>query len=440
MKKVLAAMLALTLSMGMAACGDSGNSGGDKAETTTKAAETTTAAETEKPADETTTTTAKAEEETTTTTTAEPEPEDTELTQEKYDSMQPEDLLAMYVKDTTNVTPDEMVALTETLRFATLTNEPNDVYNIIREANITEKSFSLLDYKAKPELKEYIDKLLASEYPIVRGYAVQQMSSLVGTSNDDIQRVLKLVETETDEYVLREAVITLQNSLAKDPGVVDFMKKMAESDSPKIRNRVAIAFGNPWSKDVDGAIDEVLKLMQDENQDVRKTAIQYSGGLQDETIIEPIVEILNDPEQSKLHGACIEALEDMWYDYPIQEDTNEAAYNATMDYFKTTPRSENVPYWAAVGQFKMKSSTSYDTWKESATYFNTDDWYNVMVDIIKDPDANWMSRTAAIEEIKAHCSADQFASLKDIIDGLDAEADKNANHIVEKYEKLSAEE
>ena len=299
----------------------------------------------------------------------------------------------------------------------------------------------MLEYEAKPQFKEYVDRLLASEYPIVRGYAVQQMSSLVGTSNDNVQRVLKHVENETDEYVLREAVITLQNSLAADPGVVDFMKKMAESDSPKIRNRVAIAFGNYWSRDVDGAVDYVLKLMQDENEDVRKTAIQYSGQLQDESVIEPIVAVLNDPEQYKLHGACIEALEDMWYDYTSHEDTNEAAYNATIDYFKTTPRSENVPYWSAVGVFNSKSSLDgvYDDWKSRATYFNTDDWYNVMVDIIKDPDANWMSRTAAMEEIWVHCSEDQFTSLKGIVDGF-GEDDKNASHLVDKYDELAAKE
>lgn len=72
MKKMLAAILALAMSMGMVSCGDSGDSGKTETTKATEAAETTTAAETEKPEEETTTTTAKAEEETTTTT-AEPE-------------------------------------------------------------------------------------------------------------------------------------------------------------------------------------------------------------------------------------------------------------------------------------------------------------------------------------------------------------------------------
>ena len=59
-----------------------------------------------------------------------------------------------------------------------------------------------------------------------------------------------------------------------------------------------------------------------------------------------------------------------------------------------------------------------------------------MEDIIKDPDANWISRTAAVGVIKVNC-ADKFDGLKATIDGLD---DKNADFIKDEYEKLAAEE
>ena len=104
-----------------------------------------------------------------------------------------------------------------------------------------------------------------------------------------------------------------------------------------------------------------------------------------------------------------------------------------MDYLKKTPRTDKVPAWTAVGAFKTTSTQdAFKEWKKKATYFNTDEVYNVMVDIIKDGDANWLGRTSAIDVIKNHCSEQQFKDLKSVIDGL---TDKNASLVQSSYEK-----
>ena len=103
-----------------------------------------------------------------------------------------------------------------------------------------------------------------------------------------------------------------------------------------------------------------------------------------------------------------------------------------MDYLKKTPRTDKVPAWTAVGSFKTTSTqSSFTEWKQKATYFNTDEVYNVMVDILKDGNANWLGRTAAIDVIKAHCTQEQFDSLKAIVDGL---TDSKASLVQSSYE------
>ena len=108
-----------------------------------------------------------------------------------------------------------------------------------------------------------------------------------------------------------------------------------------------------------------------------------------------------------------------------------------MDYLKKTPRTEKVPAWTAVGAFKTTSTQdSFTKWKEKATYFNLDEVYNVMVDIIKDGNANWLARTSAIDVIKSHCSKEKFDGLKAVIDGL---TDSKASQVKSSYENKAKE-
>ena len=193
-----------------------------------------------------------------------------------------------------------------------------------------------------------------------------------------------------------------------------------------------MALGNTWSKGVDGAVEAVITLMNDKDLEVRKAACRNAGKLNDDSVIEPLVKILNNADDADVHGSCIEGLVTLWYDYPFFKSTNEKAYNATMDYLKKTPRTDKVPAWTAVGAFKTTSTQpAFTEWKQKATYFKTDDIYNIMVDIIKDGNANYSARTSAIDVIKAHCSKEQFNSLKNIIDAL---TDSKAKSVKSAYE------
>ena len=345
-----------------------------------------------------------------------------------YKNMTKDDLLSR-IKDVNNVTVDEYVWLISTYSYVNIKDD------FTLEDNITDEAIKEISSNAKPSQDTYLEKLLKSDSPQVRGYGISLITSLTGVSSKNLELAKELIKNETNEYVLYKATKALSNEAKNGKEIADFLIKMADSQNAKIRVAAASALGNSWSEGVEGAVQTVIKLMNDQDKDVRKVACRYAGKLNDESVIDPLVKILNNPDDADIHGSCIEGLVTLWYDYPFFEKYSEKAYNATIDYLKKTPRTDKVPAWTAVGSFRTTSTqSSYTEWKQKATYFNTDEIYNVMVDIIKDGNANGLARTSAIEVIKAHCSEEKFKELKTVIDGL---TDAKASQVKSAYESKS---
>ena len=329
-----------------------------------------------------------------------------------YKNMSKDDLLS-HINDINNVTVDEYVWLISTYSYVDIKED------LTLEDSITDDALIAIPSKAKPSQDKYIEKLLKSEAPQVRGYGISLITSITGVSSKNLELAKELIKNETNEYVLYEATKALSNEAKSSKEIADFLIKMADNQNAKIRAAAASALGNSWSEGVEGAVQTVIKLMNDQDKDVRKAACRNAGKLNDESVIDPLVQILNNADDAEIHGSCIEGLVTLWYDYPFFKKTSEKAYKATIDYLKKTPRTDKMPYWTAVGSFKTTSTqSSFTEWKQKATYFNTDEIYNVMVDIIKDGNANWLARSSAIDVIKAHCQEEQFNGLKSIIDGL----------------------
>lgn len=338
------------------------------------------------------------------------------LTKEEYEAMTAEDLLAR-INDTAAVTADEYYWLLSTYAYVEIENNPEDeYYNLVD--NITDEALNQLESSALPATDTYIDRLLESPYPQVRGYGASQFGGWFGASDSEIEKAKKMLETEEDHYVLYCMLRALSNELKNDPAIKDFAFRMADSEDFKLRYSAAYAIGNSWSKDVDGCVDKIIEMMGDENQKVRGAACAASGELEDEAVIDPLVAVLNNAEEYEIHDKAFSALVDLWWDYPFMECHSEKAYRASMDYLKKTPRTENVPSWMAISDFKVINDDKFEAWKAESPYYDADEIYEVMVDIIKDENVNWLGRSGAIDVIKAHCTDDQFAALKDIVYGL----------------------
>ena len=344
-----------------------------------------------------------------------------------YANMTEDDLIKKFIKDEQNITLDEFINLASTYSYATI----NDKLEL--DENITDKAIKKLkDNKAAlPAAKEFVEPLLKSDSPQVRGYAFSNMASLLGASSSHIAAAKEILKTEKEPYVIKCAVKVLGNEGGKDAEIGKFLLSEAKNENAAVRRQTAVALGSTWNKTLDGAVDAEIELMKDSDNEVRKAAYEYAGLLGDDRVVAPISEMLKNEADADLHSSGVRGLVWLWYDYPSHENTSEAAYRATIDYFKTTPGSDKVPAWAAVTSFTNKSEKNYDAWKEKATYFNTDELYEVMLGLVKNENLGRMTRGYACKPVAVHCTKEQFEAFGEVVNAL---TDKNAKFIQDEYQ------
>lgn len=343
-----------------------------------------------------------------------------------YANMTEDDLIKEFIKDEQNITLDEFVNLASTYSYATINNK------LELDENITDKAIKKLkDNKATlPAAKEFVEPLLKSDSPQVRGYAFSNIATFFGVSDSHKASAKEILKTEKEPYVIKCAVKALGNEGGKDAEIGKFLLDAAKNENAVVRRQAAVALGSTWNKTLNGAVDAEIELMKDSDNDVRKAAYEYAGLLGDDRVVAPISEMLKNEADADLHSSGVKGLVWLWYDYPSHENTSEAAYRATMDYFKTTPGSDKVPAWAAVTSFINKSEENYDAWKAKATYFNTDELYEVMLGLVKNENLGRMTRGYACKPVAVHCTRAQFDALGTVINAL---TDKDAKFIQDEY-------
>lgn len=347
-----------------------------------------------------------------------------------YANMTEDDLIKEFIKDEQNITLDEFIDLASTYSYATINNK------LELDENITDKAIKKLkENKAKlPAAKEFVEPLLKSDAPQVRGYAFSNIATFFGASDSHKASAKEILKTEKEPYVIKCAVKALGNEGGKDAEIGKFLLDAAKNENSVVRRQAAVALGSTWNKTLNGAVDAEIELMKDSDKEVRKAAYEYAGLLGDDRVVAPISEMLKNEADADLHSSGVRGLVWLWYDYPSHENTSEAAYRATIDYLKTTPGSDKVPAWAAVTSFINKSEKNYAAWKEKATYFNTDELYEVMLGIAKNENLSRLARGYACKPVAAHCSKEQFEAFGTVVNAL---ADKDAKFIQDEYQNQS---
>lgn len=347
-----------------------------------------------------------------------------------YANMTEDDLIKEFIKDEQNITLDEFIDLASTYSYATINNK------LELDENITDKAIKKLkENKAKlPAAKEFVEPLLKSDAPQVRGYAFSNIATFFGASDSHKASAKEILKTEKEPYVIKCAVKALGNEGGKDAEIGKFLLDAAKNENAVVRRQAAVALGSTWNKTLNGAVDAEIELMKDSDKEVRKAAYEYAGLLGDDRVVAPISEMLKNEADADLHSSGVKGLVWLWYDYPSHENTSEAAYRATIDYLKTTPGSDKIPAWAAVTSFTNKSEKNYAAWKEKATYFNTDELYEVMLGIAKNENLSRLARGYACKPVAAHCSKEQFEAFGTVVNAL---TDKDAKFIQDEYQNQS---
>ena len=347
-----------------------------------------------------------------------------------YANMTEDDLVKDLI-DKESLTEEEVLWLDSTFRYVDF-----DEYLTLPSC-ISYKAFSLLSDKGvKYEISDkHLETLLKSEYPQLRVRAMEHMFSFFGLSDEHKEMVKELVKTETEPAVIKEAIATLGNS-GNDPEVGAFLIASAKHEDPRIRETAASWIGSYWNDKMEGAVEAELELMKDENVKVVDAAYRNCEDMTDKRILEALKEALNDDEKYELHGSCMDSVIYMWLNYPSHEKYNKEAYKISMDYFKKKPRTKNVPYWIAVSHMDKINEDKFDAWKKKAKYYKPKEIVEVMTEIIKDKNADYLARCCAVDVIAKHGGKKAFKDLKPIIKKL---KDEQADSIRDAYKSKEKE-
>ncbi len=180
--------------------------------------------------------------------------------------------------------------------------------------------------------------------------------------------------------------------------------------------------------------DEIIALINSQDQKVAKIACYEVGSLYNEKFVAPLTAIINNPAQKDLHGKCMHSLVTMWLDYPAHEHHSEAAYKATMEYFQKKPRNNLVPAYDTFSYIHQvaNDNSQFDKWKEQATWFKADEFVAVMSDILKDKQANWLSKNPALRAVFAFGGKAELDKLSPVIKELD---DMQITHIYKELQE-----
>lgn len=346
-----------------------------------------------------------------------------------YKGLSADELLKKCIKDQKKITLEEYVSLLSTLSYAKISDK------LELENNQTSQALNMLSMTGAkvPDSKKVIDALIGNKSPQVRGFAVGLMNSEKGLSKEDLETLKKLIKSEKEPYVLKCMIDTIAYSGSKDADTGAFLVKMSKDKNAAVRYHAALALGSKSAAGANGAVDAVIALMSDADPDVRKAAYKSCGALNDEKVIDPVVKMLSDEKSADYHAYGIMGLCTMWYDYPDHKNTSKAAYDATLNYFRTVKHSENTPSKASIGAFAKINSKTFDEWKKKATYFDVKEICAVMTELVKSADLTWDSRTAAMSVIAIHGTKADFEALGKVVDSL---KDDQAPFVKGEYEKI----
>ena len=121
-----------------------------------------------------------------------------------YANMTADDLLS-HIADKENVSAEEYAWLISTYSYVKIKDD------FTLEDNITDEALEQIESDAKPSLDSYLEKLLTSDAPQVRGYGISLITSLFGVSDRNMELAKNLIKDEKDPYVLYQAIRSLRN-------------------------------------------------------------------------------------------------------------------------------------------------------------------------------------------------------------------------------------
>ncbi len=341
---------------------------------------------------------------------------------EEYAEMTGDDLIAKLVKDRAAPTAEEYVAIIDTVEFAEIDDRCSFVENATADALKLLKS----EKATMPGVLDCAEAVLANESAKVRAYYYQQLHNhkfdeSVAAYNVILQKLL----SEKESVAVYQALRYASYNYGDNKDFIDFVIAFSDSTDANIRRAVSFAVQYILTDDKEPLVQMMLKLIKDEDKDVRKEAALYCYRLKDDRFVDVLKEILLDETQADLHPNAGDALCRMWYNYPAHDAHSEAAYKATMEYFRTAFEDTGLPSWQVVSKIAIKGTTNYDKWLADADYFDTEEVVEIMTDIFNDAGKDRLLREQCLKVVATFGDKADLEALQAGIDATENASDKN---------------
>lgn len=349
----------------------------------------------------------------------------------EYEAMSAQQLMEKYVADPANITVEEYCALIATYAFVPVTEEGEFEYE-----NKTKEALSLVKDaggKIPSSLDETVSAImLAHPYPNARAYYYRSLiNSFAGVDTPTYNGLLAQYRNETDPFVIGSMIYGISKSLGNDTGFCEYALSLADREEGLIRYNVAYQLSRLEAADRESLVAAGLKLMADPDTAVREAAMGSCGTIADDRFVEPLDAVLKDMDQISFHSAAGKAMVKMWY----HGNLSEAAYKATLEYFKAESTNPDYPYWSVVNEMTTKTGSLYDAWRAEASYFDVNEVVESMVQLVLDAETVHLTKTSALKVIAAHGTADDLNALKATLESMTG-MEKYIEEIDKQLEKM----
>ena len=342
---------------------------------------------------------------------------------EEYAGMTGEDLVAKLVKDRAAPTAEEYVAIIDTIEFA----EVDDRCNFVENATADALKLLKNEKATLPRVLDCAEAVLANESAKVRAYYYQQLNNHnFDESVSAYTPILTKILSEKESIAIYQALRFAARNFAEEKTFIDFVISLSDSTDANIRRVVPYAVQYIRTDDTEPLAQMMFKLIEDEDKDVRKEAVLYCYKLKDDRFVPVLKEILLDETQADLHANAGDALCRMWYNYPAHDSHSEAAYEATMEYFKAAFEDTGLPSWQVVNKIALKGKTNYDKWFAEASYFDAEEVVEIMKNIFNNAGKDRLLREQCIKVVATFGDKADLEALQAGIDATEKEFDKNS--------------
>lgn len=278
-------------------------------------------------------------------------------------------------------------------------------------------------------------KHVKHESPAVRIQAASLMGSIFGATNESQQAIVDAAKIEKDPQVLKAMLRSVSSSIKKNDAIRQLIVEQAGHPDEKVRMEVLGALTSSWAKDTEGTLEKALELTEkDASAEVRQFGCRRLGERADERALPLLLKLTADHKTDpKLYSACVRGLIAMWSAPVPHKDPSQKAYDATLAIFKQKPRDENLPPWTAISAVEWAAK---DRFQQAAPWYKKADLVGVLADIVADRQANWLSRTGALDAMqRLGAEPAEFEKLKKAY--ADAKDKPGTDkHVLDKIEKI----